>query len=239
MSRLLEIEGLTVAYGQHSPVLKDVDLTLGSGEVVGLVGMNGAGKSTLLKAVSGGIRPRAGSIRYDGADIARRSTADLVRKGIVVLAEGHRVIRPLTVEENLQISTTSILRGRVKRRLAETRELIDELFPVLSERRNQLAGLLSGGEQQMLSVSRAIIQNPRLLLLDEPSLGLAPLVIDRIYSSLGAFRDRGVSILIVEQNSDRVAKACSRLVVLREGRIVAEGRPDQLAGAALNAAYFG
>jgi branched-chain amino acid transport system ATP-binding protein len=123
--------------------------------------------------------------------------------------------------------------------LAEALPEIYEMFPVLRDRRNQLAGLLSGGEQQMLSIARAIVQRPRLLMLDEPSLGLAPFVIDRIYDAVESLRSRGMSLLIVEQNSDRVAKACTRLIVLREGRVAAEGSPDQLTGDRLNAAYFG
>ncbi|MGP3533980.1 ABC transporter ATP-binding protein [Microbacterium sp. RD1] len=239
MSALLNVRDITVAYGQHSPVLHDVDFSVDRGEVVGLVGMNGAGKSTLLKAISGGLKLRAGAVEFDGADVTKTETPELVRRGLIVLAEGHRVIRPLTVRENLEVAAMSLSPAKVRQRLAEVEDLIHALFPVLTERRKQLAGLLSGGEQQMLSVARAIVQNPKLLLLDEPSLGLAPLVIDRIYESLDAFRDRGVSMLIVEQNSDRVAKACSRLVVLREGRIVAQGSPTELSGAALNSAYFG
>lgn len=236
---LLDVQNITVAYGRHSPVLKEISLSVNAGDVVGLVGMNGAGKSTLMSSISGALKPSSGQILFEGADIAGKGTAALARKGIVVLPEGHRVIRPLTVDENLQISTMLLRPAQVRKRLSEVRDLIYELFPVLLERRNQLAGLLSGGEQQMLSVSRAIVQNPKLLLLDEPSLGLAPLIIDRIYESLGALRERGMSMLIVEQNSERVARACSRLVVLRDGRISIEGSPETLTGAALNAAYFG
>ncbi len=239
MSALLELQDVTVGYGQHAPVLHGVDLAVAPGEVVGLVGMNGAGKSTLLRAISGGVRPRGGRIEFDGEDIGRADTPALVRRGIVILAEGHRVIRPLTVEENLELAAMSMNRRAVRKRLAESREVIEELFPILGQRRRQLAGLLSGGEQQMLSMARAIIQQPRLLLLDEPSLGLAPLVIDRIYASLETFRERGIAMLVIEQNSDRVAAACQRLVVLREGRITASGAPGEISGDVLNAAYFG
>jgi branched-chain amino acid transport system ATP-binding protein len=239
MSALLDVREITVAYGQHSPVLHDVSLSVETGEVVGLVGMNGAGKSTLLRAISGGVNPRSGRVDFEGTDISRLETPTLVRRGIVILAEGHRVIRPLTVEENLELAAMSLSRSKVRSRLAGCMDLIQELFPVLLDRRRQLAGLLSGGEQQMLSVARAIVQDPKLLLLDEPSLGLAPLVIDRIYESLDAFRARGVSMLIVEQNSERVAKACTRLAVLREGRVTALGAPDELTGRVLNSAYFG
>ncbi|WP_196073048.1 ABC transporter ATP-binding protein [Nakamurella alba] len=239
MTDLLTLRGVTVGYGRHHPVLHAIDLAVGGGEVVGLVGMNGAGKSTLLKAICGGVKLREGTISYDGQDVSGLGTPELVRRGMSILAEGHRVIRPLTVEENLQIATMSLRGSAVRRRLAASRELIDELFPVLHQRRTQLAGLLSGGEQQMLSMARAIIEDPKLLLLDEPSLGLAPLVVDRIYSSLSAFRERGVSLLVVEQNSTRVADICTRMVVLRDGRITATGSPAELVGAALTSAYFG
>jgi branched-chain amino acid transport system ATP-binding protein len=240
MSRpLLEVEDLVVGYGPREAVLQGVSFTLAEGEMLGLVGMNGAGKTTLMRALSGGLHPRSGRITFDSRDIGRVGTPELARRGVVVLAEGHRVIGPLTVDENLELATMALRQGRVRARLAEILPTIHDMFPVLKERRKQLAGLLSGGEQQMLSVARAMVQRPRLLMLDEPSLGLAPLIIDRIYSAAEALRSRGISMLIVEQNSDRVAKVCSRLIVLREGRIAAEGSPDQITGERLNAAYFG
>ncbi len=239
MSALLEVRDLTVSYGKHEPVLHGVNLTVDEGDLVGVVGMNGAGKTTLMRAVSGGLRPRSGQILFEGRAIGSTNTADLARRGIVILPEGHRVVRPLTVDENLEIATMRLRRRLVRRRIDDVRELVYGLFPILADRRNQLAGLLSGGEQQMLSLARAIIQKPKLLLLDEPSLGLAPLIVERIYESLGSLRDQGISMLVVEQNSERVAKACRRLVVLRDGRVVAEGSPDEITGAQLTTAYFG
>ncbi len=239
MSSLLEVRDLTVGYGKHEPVLHSVNLTVGDGDLVGVVGMNGAGKTTLMRAVSGGLRPRSGEILFEGRPIGSTNTADLARRGVVILPEGHRVIRPLTVEENLEIATMRLRRRLVRRRIDDARELVYDLFPILADRRSQLAGLLSGGEQQMLSLARAIIQKPRLLLLDEPSLGLAPLIIERIYESLGSLRSQGISMLVVEQNSERVAKACVRMIVLRDGRVVAEGSPDELRGTQLTTAYFG
>ncbi|MFC0529112.1 ABC transporter ATP-binding protein [Phytohabitans kaempferiae] len=236
---LLEARDLSVSYGRLEPVLRQVSLALRPGEILGLVGMNGAGKTTLMRALSGGLKARSGEVLFRGTSIQGRSTAALARSGLVILPEGHRVIRPLTVDENLELSTMSLGRGRVRARLKATRELVYGLFPVLRERRHQLAGLLSGGEQQMLSLARAIVQKPNVLLLDEPSLGLAPMIIDRIYESLGSLRDEGISMLIVEQNSQRVAKTCDRLIVLREGAVAAEGSPDVLAGDRLQAAYFG
>ncbi|MEU7812216.1 ABC transporter ATP-binding protein [Pseudonocardia sp. NPDC049154] len=239
MNALLEVRDLSVGYGRLVPVVHGVDLTLRAGEILGLVGMNGAGKTTLMRALSGALRPRRGEITFDGAPLAGRSTAELARAGLVLLPEGHRTLKRLTVRENLEISTMRLGRGAVNARLTETMGLIHDLFPVLAERRDQLAGLLSGGEQQMLSLARAIVQGPKVLLLDEPSLGLAPKVIDRIYESLGALREQGIAMLVVEQNSQRVAASCDRLVVLREGVVVAEGLPSEITGESLNAAYFG
>jgi branched-chain amino acid transport system ATP-binding protein len=201
--------------------------------------MNGAGKTTLMRALSGGLKPRSGDVVFRGTRMNGASTASSVRKGIVILPEGHRVLRPLTVEENLQISAMRLSRRAVRRQIAGVQELVYGLFPILAERRSQLAGLLSGGEQQMLSLARAIIQRPKLLLLDEPSLGLAPVVVEKIYSSMSSLQAEGISMLVVEQNSDRVARACERMIVLREGRIAATGTPATLQGTDLNAAYFG
>ncbi|MFD3486217.1 ABC transporter ATP-binding protein [Streptomyces sp. NPDC058665] len=236
---LLDVRDLRVGYGDHRTVLHDVSFTLDEGELLGLVGMNGAGKTTLMRALSGGLRPRSGEVLFRGERVNGLSTAAAVRKGIVILPEGHRVLRPLTVEENLQISAMRLSRRAVRRRLAEVRDLVYELFPILAERRTQLAGLLSGGEQQMLSLARAIIQRPKLLLLDEPSLGLAPVVVEKIYSSLRSLQAEGISMLVVEQNSDRLARAAERMIVLRDGRIAATGTPATLQGAELNTAYFG
>jgi branched-chain amino acid transport system ATP-binding protein len=239
MSALLEVRDLTVGYGKHEPVLNGVNLIVRSGDLVGVVGMNGAGKTTLMRAVSGGLRPRSGQIVFEGSSIGSTNTAGLARRGIVILPEGHRVIRPLTVDENLDIATMRLRRRSVRGRIDDVRDLVYDLFPILADRRTQLAGLLSGGEQQMLSLARAIVQKPRLLLLDEPSLGLAPLIVERIYESLGSLRQQGISMLVVEQNSERVAKACERMIVLRDGRVVAEGSPHELSGAQLTTAYFG
>jgi branched-chain amino acid transport system ATP-binding protein len=236
---LLEVADMTVSYGGLEPVLYNIDLAVQPGEAVGVIGMNGAGKSTMLKAISGLLRPRSGAIRFEGEDVLRQSCAHRARRGIVMLAEGHRVIRPLTVRQNLETAANTLLPTRLRKRLDEILPVIHEMFPILEQRSKQPAGLLSGGEQQMLSISRALVQQPRLLLLDEPSLGLAPLIIDRIYNSFAALRERGISLLVVEQNSDRVAKACSRLLVLRDGRVVDSLDSEVLDADRLHAAYFG
>jgi branched-chain amino acid transport system ATP-binding protein len=235
---ILELRGVTARYGVREPILRDVTLSIGSGETVGVVGMNGAGKSSLMRVISGGLTPVAGTVRFAGHELARSTTSARARSGIVQLAEGHRVIRPLTVRENLEVAVMSISGSKVRRRLAQALPAIYELFPVLQERDKQLAGLLSGGEQQMLSLARAIVQSPRLLLLDEPSLGLAPIVIERIYATLDVLRSEGLSMLIVEQNSDRVTRAASRLYVLRDGQVVDE-RTDELDSRELRTSYFG
>jgi branched-chain amino acid transport system ATP-binding protein len=236
---LLRLEQIRAGYGDREPVLLDVNLTVHEGEALGIVGMNGAGKSSLMKVISGSLRPRSGNVVFAGRNVSSLKTADRARLGIVLLPEGHRVIRPLTVHENLEIAVMALSPARVRDRLREILPVVHELFPILRERRDLPAGVLSGGEQQMLSIARAMVQRPRLLLLDEPSLGLAPVVIDRIYSSLGMLRERGMSLLIVEQNSDRVAGACSRLLVLRDGRVVDQGGVHEISGSRLHTAYFG
>jgi len=236
---ILQVEQLVAGYGRGPAALNDVSLTLNSGQLLGVVGANGAGKSTLMRSIAGGLRPRSGSITYEGEPIRGVPTAHLARRGIVLLSEGHRTIRPLTVDENLQVAAMAVLPGRVRKRVNDMLPVIHEMFPILKERRAQLAGLLSGGEQQMLSIARAMIQRPRLLLLDEPSLGLAPVVVERIYASFRSLQEQGVSMIVVEQNSTRIAQACSSLIVLRNGRVTAEGAADDLQGGRLREAYFG
>lgn len=236
---ILTIDKLTAGYGRGPAALSGVSLTLEGNSLLGVVGANGAGKSTLMRSISGGLKPRSGTISFEGEAIRGHSTADLARRGVILLSEGHRTIRSLTVAENLQIAAMALNPRVVKRRVNQMLPAIQRMFPVLKEREKQLAGLLSGGEQQMLSIARAMMQRPKLLLLDEPSLGLAPLIVDRIYSSFEELQEQGVSMIVVEQNSSRIAKACSRMIVLRNGRITAEGTADELDGGRLHEAYFG
>jgi branched-chain amino acid transport system ATP-binding protein len=236
---ILEIDGLVARYGRGPAALTDISLTLEHGRLLGVVGANGAGKSTLMRSIAGGLKPASGTIAFEGESTRGASIATLARRGIVLLSEGHRTIRPLTVDENLQVAAMAVRPRRVRSRVNDMLPVIHDMFPILKERRKQLAGLLSGGEQQMLSVARAMVQRPRLLLLDEPSLGLAPLIVERIYTSFHQLKEQGVSMIVVEQNSTRIAKACSSLIVLRNGRVTAAGAADDLQGGRLHEAYFG
>lgn len=236
---LLEVRGLRAGYGAATDVLVDVDLTVRHGGAIGVLGANGAGKSTLLKVLAGLLPLRGGEIRLAGKLLPNQSAATRLRRGIVMLPEGHRVIRSLTVEENLRLAAISKWPRGVKLHLAQTLPQIYDLFPILRQRSRQLAGYLSGGEQQMVSLGRALISAPSLLLLDEPSLGLAPVVIDRIYESLSQFREAGLSLLIVEQSHARLDGLCDQMHVLRLGRVVLSTDGTHLDEDALREAYFG
>jgi branched-chain amino acid transport system ATP-binding protein len=223
---LLEIRGLRVRYG-NVEALHGVDLDVNPGEIVTLLGANGAGKSTTLRAVSGLLRPSGGEIRYDGQPAHTVPAHQLVRRGIAHAPEGRRIFGTLTVEENL-------LLGAFTRRdpagVAESRAWVDELFPVLAKRRRQLAGTLSGGEQQMLAIARALMARPRLLLLDEPSLGLAPLLVKAIFRTIREINEKAsVTVLLVEQNARAALKLAHRGYVIEVGRIVLHDTAASLA----------
>jgi branched-chain amino acid transport system ATP-binding protein len=219
---ILEIEGVHAGYGR-TEVLHGVDLTVGEGELVALIGANGAGKSTLLKTVVGMIVPKAGRVLLGGNDISGLRPERLVRRGVALVPEGRLLFGPMTVGENLELGSYSLPTRERASRALELRKRVDELFPVLAERSNQPAETLSGGEQQMLAVGRALMSAPRLLLLDEPSLGLAPKVIAEIFSALEVLRADGVTILLVEQDARLALKHADRGSVMRTGRVVLEG----------------
>lgn len=239
MAALLEVDAISAAYGRGPRVLHDISLSVNAGDIIGVLGMNGAGKSTLIRTIDGELAPAAGTVRLAGVELRGQSIADRVRSGVATLPEGHRVVQPLTVQENLELATLHVSQRNVKRVLAERLPFAYELFPILEERRSQLAGLLSGGEQQMLSLARAIMTDPKVLLLDEPSLGLAPAVVGRIYDVLPALAGHGTAMVIVEQSPPRLRKVCSRIIVLREGRKTAELGADEVSDEALRSAYFG
>jgi branched-chain amino acid transport system ATP-binding protein len=236
MAQLLSIERLNVHYGRvHA--LHDVDLTVANGEIVAVLGANGAGKTTLLKTVIGALQPSSGTIRLDGRDIRADETPRRIAAGIALVPEGRQVLVTLTVEENLLI-------GAVSRRdpggQGQDLEKIYERFPNLARRKHMEARVLSGGEQQMLAVGRALMARPRLMILDEPSLGLSPLLVQQIYQLLGELNSQGLSFMVVEQNVPVVLGIASRAYVLELGRVVMHGRPaDLLRSERLQQAYLG
>ena len=233
---LLEIENLHVRYG-NVEALHGVSLSVRQGEIVTLLGANGAGKTTTLSAISGLLRPAGGEIRFEGRPIHRTPAHRLVGMGIAQAPEGRRIFGTLTVQENLNLGAfTQIDRPKI----TETLRWIHELFPVLAQRRDQLAGTLSGGEQQMLAIGRALMAQPRILLLDEPSLGLAPLLVKAIFQTLWEINTAGVTIVLVEQNARAALKLAHRGYVMEVGRIVLEDRAEALlANPEVCSAYLG
>ena len=216
MSALLQVQGLAVAYG-HIDAVKEVSFELNQGEITALVGANGAGKSTTLLALSGLLRPKAGTVRFDGEDITGLASHEIVRRGIVQVAEGRAILTTLTVRENLDLGAYTRRDGAG---VADSLERVYDLFPVLKERTRQYAGNLSGGEQQMLAIGRALMAKPRLLLLDEPSMGLAPLLVQEIFRTLVQINKDGLTILLVEQNVRQALKISAHGYVLETGRVV-------------------
>jgi branched-chain amino acid transport system ATP-binding protein len=223
---LLELAGVGAGYGRVE-VLRTVDLTVAEGELVALIGANGAGKSTLLKTVVGLVPSTAGTVRLAGRDIGRMRPERLVREGVALVPEGRMLFGPMSVRENLELGAYGA--GR-ERRAAIEQGLgrVHSLFPVLAERAEQPAQTLSGGEQQMLAIARALMSRPRLLLLDEPSLGLAPRIIAEIFSALDELRAQGVTVLLVEQDAKLALKHADRGYVMRTGRVVLEGSSAEL-----------
>jgi len=220
VTALLQADGLKLAYGEIS-ACRDVSLHVAQGEIVTLIGANGAGKSTTLRAVAGALLPRAGSIHFRGHDITRLPSYERTKLGISLVPEGRRVFQFLTVRENLELGAF-----KYRKAGAKVRSLMDkvfDMFPRLRERRSQNAGTLSGGEQQMLALGRAIMSEPHLICLDEPSLGLAPMVVQDIFRTIKAINAAGTSVLLVEQNARYALETASRGYVLQTGSIIASG----------------
>jgi branched-chain amino acid transport system ATP-binding protein len=232
---LLEVTGLSCHYGPIQ-ALWDITLSVDEGELVALVGANGAGKTTLLRAISGIQPASAGTIRFDGADITRVAAEKRVRLGIVQVPEGRQVLGPMSVADNL------ILGGYTRSR-AESAEMLArvyEMFPVLQERSGQAAGLLSGGQQQMLAIARALMARPRILFLDEPSMGLSPILVDEVFERIQALRAAGTTIFLVEQNAYRALSIADRAYVFEAGRmILADTGQALMANERIKAAYLG
>ena len=221
---LLQVEQLALAYGGIQAV-KGVDLQVFPGELVSLIGSNGAGKTTTLKAITGGMQALAGRIRYQGGDIARLGAWDLVRQGLCMVPEGRGIFGRMTILENLQMG------AYIRDGAAQIQADIDRIFttfPRLKERRSQLAGTLSGGEQQMLAMGRALMAQPQLLLLDEPSMGLSPLMVDKIFEVIQGLAAQGMTVLLVEQNARRALQIADRAYVMESGLITLSGAAKNL-----------
>ncbi len=233
---LLELDGLEVAY-DGVPAVRGLSLSVARGEIVGLIGPNGAGKSTTLHAVMGLVRANRGEIRFSGRSIRGRAPEQVARAGVALVPEGRRIYPHLTVDENLRLGfAASRRRGSRAKVVRELREL----FPVLGRYRKRLGGVLSGGEQQQLAIARALAAEPDLILLDEPSLGLAPTVVDAVFEMLTRIRERGVTTLLVEQRAQRTVALSDRTYVLANGELRATFGPEDAAATdRLVAAYFG
>jgi branched-chain amino acid transport system ATP-binding protein len=233
---VLKVSDLEVSYGGVR-ALRGLSLTVGEGEIVALLGNNGAGKTTTLSAVSGLVRPDAGQIAYEGADITRTSPPKIVARGLVHVPEGRRIFSTLSVHENL------LLGGYLQRDSKELARRVDrayQLLPKLAERRDQHGGTLSGGEQQMLAIGRALVASPRLLMLDEPSMGLAPLIVAAVMDVIGDINAAGTAVLLVEQNAKAALKIAHRGYVIENGRCVLDGPAAELASdARVVEAYLG
>jgi branched-chain amino acid transport system ATP-binding protein len=232
---LLELEGINTYYGPIH-ILQDSNLVVREGELVCLLGGNASGKSTTLKTILGLVRPRTGVVRLDGEDVTRLPTAHRIRRGLAIVPENRRLFGPMTVLQNLEMG--AYLRPRAD--LKAEFERVYSLFPLLYERRSQLAGTLSGGEQQMVAMGRALMSKPRLLLMDEPSMGLAPILVERSFEIIAQVNASGVAMLVVEQNANVSLSIADRGYVLSTGRVVLEGKAaDLLENEDLRKAYLG
>lgn len=229
----LSTHDLTAFYGDFQ-ALFGIDLYLEQGETIAIIGANGAGKSTFLKSIAGMLPARSEAIQFDGEPIGSLSAPDIVRRGIAMVPEGRRLFPSLTVEENLLIGAWTN-----KKQNRWDLAAVYKLFPVLKERRKQLAPKLSGGQQQMVAIGRALMSNPRLLLCDEISLGLAPVIIRDIYEALPAIKAEGASLIVVEQDIVRAMDVADRVYCFQEGRMTLTGRPAELTREAIHQAYFG
>lgn len=222
---MLEVKSLYVSYGGVQ-ALTNVSVHVKEGEFVSLIGSNGAGKTTLLNSIMNIVSKTKGSAAFEGKDISKVSTANIVSDGLALVPEGRRVFANMSVRENLEMGGFKRPASEVKSRLAE----ITDMFPVLGERAGQMAGMLSGGEQQMLAIGRALMTAPKILLMDEPSMGLAPLVIKEVYEKLKVLAETGLTILLVEQNASMALKYAQRGYVLENGRIIMQGKASELLG---------
>lgn len=231
---MLKVENLSVNYG-HIEALKNVSVDVKKGQICSIIGANGAGKSTLLKTISGLVKPVSGTIYFEGKPLPKRAHK-IVAEGIVHVPEGRKTFSGLTIEDNLLVGGTVANKSR----LAANLEKQYQLFPILKERKNQFAGTLSGGEQQMLAVARGLMSEPKIILLDEPSMGLAPLIVNQIYNLIGQIRESGITVLLIEQNAKKALSICDFAYVLENGKIKLSGTGEELlASDEVRKAYLG
>jgi branched-chain amino acid transport system ATP-binding protein len=236
MSTLLRLAGVNTFYGPIH-ILKDVEIDVGEGELVSLLGGNASGKSTTLKTILGLVPPRTGTVEFAGEDVTGRSTSYRIGRGMAIVPENRRLFAPMTVLENLEMGAYLNRDGKGRK---EDFDRVYSLFPLLRERRNQLAGTLSGGEQQMVAMGRALMSHPKLLLMDEPSMGLAPILVERSFEIIQQVHESGVAMLVVEQNANMALSIADRGYVLSTGRLALEGQAkDLLAHEDLRKAYLG
>jgi branched-chain amino acid transport system ATP-binding protein len=227
MKLMLEVKNINFFYGAiHA--LKEVSMEVNRGEIIALIGSNGAGKSTLLNVISGMLWPSSGNIQFEGSDITHKKPNRIVQFGIGHVPEGRQLFAPLTVMENLELGAYLRFSWRGKKEISQDLERVFELFPLLKERRKQMAGTLSGGERQMLTIGRALMSRPRLMLLDEPSLGLAPLVVSEIFQVIQRLKGEGTTLLLVEQNAIGALKIADRGYLMENGKVVLEGKAAEL-----------
>ncbi len=233
---MLELDGIHAVYGKKIRALKGVSLTVNAGEVVALIGNNGAGKTTIMKTVAGLLQPEKGTVKFQGRDLPGMPPDQIMRMGLSLVPEGRRIFPRLTVMENLEMGAYS----RREKDLTREYDHVFHLFPVLGKRRSQFGGTLSGGEQQMLAMGRALMAAPKLLMLDEPSMGLAPVVVDKIFEIIELINKEGVTVFLVEQNAKRALRASTRAYVLETGEIVAANESATLLrDPAVQKAYLG
>jgi len=232
---MIELAGVSASY-RKVPAIRDIDIRVGEGEAVGLLGANGAGKSTTLRAISGLVKLTAGRITFEGNDLAALSPYRIAELGIAHVPEGRQVFPEMTAQENLEMGSFA---PRAKAQRAQSLELVYAVFPRLAERRSQLAGTMSGGEQQMLALARTYVQHPKVVLLDEVSMGLAPKIVDEIFDYLRRLAERGPALLLVEQYATRALELADYVYVLQKGRISFAGEPSELDNRAIMASYLG
>ncbi len=233
---MLEAKAIQVAYGD-APALWDVSLTIGAGELVAVVGPNGAGKTTLTNALAGLLPIRSGALHFNGEDVTATGARARCGRGVAIIPEGRRLFVNMSVEENLEIGC---YRAEARQHRDTSLDKVYAMFPILRERRWQAAGTLSGGQQQMVAIGRALMARPRLILIDEPSLGLAPSIVDQVFGVIRAIHAEGVSILLIEQNVAKALEVAQRAYVLEGGRVVTSGRPAELlARPEIREAYLG